>query len=207
MRMILLLFLFAFIFVGCSSTEYDEEVTVELTNIDNQYSLFNGLIIIHDGDVPFNYLNRFAPDSLEDLAEHGSSDAFANVARNNRNVVRIIKIDEIIAPNTTKSVTFRIRGEEDLKISVFQMVLESNDGFVFVDSRDLIIDGSLIKRTHYALNLDAGTEKNFELGTGFSSGQLNLSMGDDNIDNGIETDELVNIHTQLNDIILEVSIE
>jgi len=206
-RIILLLFLFAFVIVSCTSKEYDEEVIVKLVNVDEQQSLSMGLIIIHEEDVSFNYLNRVAPSYLESLAEYGSPDDFIKIAKSNPNVVRVIKIDEIIKPNESKNITFKIRGEKDLKISIFQMAMQSNDGFVFVDSRDLIIDKKLIKRTHQALYLDAGTEKNFLLGGGFDVGQPDLNRGNDNIDNGIETDELVNIHTQLNDVILEVSVE
>ena len=206
-RIVLLLFLFAFIVVSCVSKEYDEEVTIKLINVDEQQSLSGGLIIIHEADVSFNYLNRIAPNYLESLAEYGSPDDFIKVAKSNPKVIRVIKIDDIISPNEIKNITFRIRGEKDLKISIFQMAMQSNDGFVFVDSRDLIIDKKLIKRTHQALNLDAGTEKNFLLGGGFNVGQPDLNRGSDNIDNGIETNELVNIHTQLNDVILEVSVE
>ena len=52
-----------------------------------------------------------------------------------------------------------------------------------------------------------GTEKNALPGSGFVGGQLDPVRGEENIDNGMPTDDLVSLHPELADMANKFSFE
>jgi hypothetical protein len=56
------------------------------------------------------------------------------------------------------------------------------------------------------VNKDAGTEDNQPLGSGLAGGQPDSSKGEENIENGVSTEEPVSPHPQLTEIIMRVSV-
>jgi len=67
-------------------------------------------------------------------------------------------------------------------------------------------NGTALSSTTDAKNYDAGTEENAALGSGFEGGQPDPSRGEENIENGVPTEEPVSMHPQLNETVMQVVI-
>jgi hypothetical protein len=99
-------------------------------------------------------------------------------------------------PVVGDTTSFRVTAAPGMMLSLAQMLIASNDAFVGVDSLALF-DGTTPRSLMIELTaLDAGTEANSALGSGFAGGQPDPSEGAYNLNNGTATNEAISAHTQ-----------
>ena len=77
----------------------------------------------------------------------------------------------------------------DAKISYMAMIVETNDGVVWVNHSPLYDDaGNKSSGSFWAEVVDMGTEENAPVGSGFDGGQPDPSRGEENLENGTPTE-------------------
>lgn len=206
-----LLFFSVVLLIGCVTEEEPEApqaqtVEVTLKNVDAMQPLAPGVLIVHTSDVNVDFVGQKAPAELEKLAEIGEPAEFAAFVEAVPGVLSVVTTDAPILPGEQTTVTLS-DVNPDSYLSVLMMAVASNDGYAFVDAVKITDDaGNVVPSTTNAVNLDAGTEENTELGSGFEGGQPDPERGEENIENGVPTDDPVAIHTQLTNTILQVVI-
>jgi hypothetical protein len=206
-----LLIFSAALLCGCVSEpepEAPQTQTVEVTlkNVYGSQPLAPGVLIVHTSAVDVDFVGDKAPTGLERLAEVGNPAEFAEYVETLPGVSSVVTTDAPILPGEQATVTLS-DVDPDAYLSVLMMAVASNDGYAFVDAVKITDDaGNIIASTTNAVNLDAGTEENTELGSGFEGGQPDPAQGEANIENGVPTDEPVATHPQLTHTILQVVI-
>jgi len=189
---------------GVEGTEYAFEVTI--TNVHDSQPLSPGVFVVHTRDLSLNFEGQMAPPALEPLAEYGNNAAFADYVADLDGAIVVYTEDAPILPGMNTTVPIEIQTSEmPLYLSGVMMAVGSNDGFALLDAVMLVDeDGMELSSTTYAENYDAGTEENQPLGSGFDGGQPDPSRDEENIENGVPTDEMVIVHPQLSEPIMEV---
>lgn len=182
---------------------------VTLENVDENQVLSPGVYIIHDASSSLNFEGGNAPSALEPLAEYGSNDAFANYANSLEGLVRMIRIDTPVLPGEQTSFEVDLSGlRGPLYLSGIQMAVGSNDGYVLLDKAEILSSRKkIVPFVLMANNFDSGTEENQPLLSGFDGGQPDPSRGEENIENGVSTSEVVTVHNQLTTPILRITVE
>ena len=182
------------------------DAQLRLSNVSDTQPLSQGIIIVHDASVDFQFLDELVPLGFELLAEVGEPNIFFTEVEFEPGIVEAILIEDPIEPNATAFIPLpALPTDSNLVITVLQMAVASNDGYVFATTT---LDGNVLGRPFTVENHDAGTEENSELLSGFEGGQPDPSRGEENIDNGVATDPLqpASIHPQLTEVLLEASI-
>jgi hypothetical protein len=189
------------------ATEYTFEVFVE--NVHDSQPLSPGVFVVHTENLSLNFTGQLAPSALEPLAEYGSYEAFAEYVGGLDGLVQMYTIDAPILPGENASFAVVVQTSElPLYLSGIQMAVGTNDGYALLDSVELVDkEGVVLSPTAEAKNYDAGTEENQPLGSGFDGGQPDPTRGEENIDNGVSTEEVVSLHPQLTETVMFVSVD
>ncbi|MDD9867905.1 MAG: spondin domain-containing protein [Candidatus Campbellbacteria bacterium] len=186
-------------------------LSLTLENLSDSQPLSQGVILIHDSSVDFDFKGEIAPPEFELLAEVGEPGPFLLSIDRDPTVFYAIPVDSPIEPGQSKVVELPpeipyLTGETEPQLSVLQMAVASNDGYVFATTS--LLPGN-INRSFIAENHDAGTEENTEIGSGFAGGQPDPSRSlEENLDNGVATEPraVVIVHPQLTDDLLRVTL-
>ncbi len=144
---------------------------VEITNLTYQISFTPRIVIAH---VPVSFfsagddlndsegglLNGQVNNALKEIAESGNLEPMISILNQEAvaPAVSYVSGDGLLAAGQTQTVI--LEGVEGLsKISLFAMMLPTNDGFIAINNKDLPETGSV----SYLVNgYDAGTETNTE---------------------------------------------
>ncbi len=177
-------------------------------NVPDMQPLSPGVFVVHTGDLSLNFEGEMAPPGLEPLAEYGSTEAFADYVAGLDGAVKVYTVDAPILPGMNASMSIEVDATEmPLYLSGAMMDVATNDGFALLDAV-MIVDenGMALSSITDAKNYDAGTEDNSDLGSGFEGGQPDPTRGEENIENGVPTEEPVSMHPQLNETVMQVVI-
>ncbi|MBP2030457.1 hypothetical protein J2755_001391 [Methanohalophilus levihalophilus] len=192
-------------FSGCVETEPEveepaEPMTVQVTieNVHDAQPISPGLVVVHTTEGILDFEGEMAPEALEPLAEYGSNTQLAEYLEGMDGVEEVVTFDAPILPGEFTTVEIA-PGEESL-VSVIGMAVGTNDGYALVDS--VAASGM-----HNAVIYDAGTEENEGLMCGFDCGQPDPARGEENIENGNPTEEVVAVHPDLMDDLMHVTFE
>ncbi len=172
-----------------------QEVTILFEN-KSEYDISPGVLVVHKHDNLINYLGQEVPAPYESLAKVGNPEEVINLLRDNTDVYSVYMTHEM-SPGGSQTVV--VAAEElDAKMSYMAMIVQTNDGVVFLNHIPLYRDdGSLIDDVSiWSEILDMGTEENTPIGSGFAGGQPDPSRGAENIANGTATNAEVVHHTQ-----------
>lgn len=173
---------------GAASAQSTTTFQVTITNQANPESIISpGAYLVHAEAGALWISGQQASLAIERIAEVGDPTEALKIAGSGM-------IDA--APASGDSVTFQVSATPGMMLSLAQMLVASNDGFVGVDS--LALFNGTTPRT-VAIDLtawDAGTEANSAPGSGFAGGQPDPSQGAANVDNGTATSEAISAHTQ-----------
>lgn len=175
----------------------DDDHVVGLTN-SSEYVVSRGLIVVHSDGFSLNQIGRVASKGYERLAEIGDPSLLIDSIAGNPEVYRVIEVGAV-DPNSTLTVPLRDDVPEGLEaeVSYMAMVTATNDGVVWVNGAPLIgAGGERQSDARWVEVLDMGTEENSPVGSGFSGGQPDPERGDENVDNGVSTSEVVSHHKQ-----------
>ena len=174
--------------------------TVSLSNESQEYVVSPGVLVVHNKNFSTNHLGQAAPAPYESLAEVGNPDALISEFEDDVDVYKVFKTADL-APNSEERITISgIPEGEEVLVSYLAMVVQTNDGVLWVNSASLTDEnGPAEDEEYWAEILDMGTEQNAPIGSGFDGGQFDSSRGVDNLDNGVATREFVQHHTQFYD--------
>lgn len=153
----------------------EEEMMSEYTfGMENtsEYTLSPGLLVAHSADVSMDYMGMVvgaeagAPASLEALAEGGDVSGLMAALEGMEGVMEVWETAAVPAGETGEWMMSVPADHEGWMVSYVSMVVESNDGYVYVS-------GELMEwaEAMAAGNYDAGTEENSTLGRGCEGGQ------------------------------------
>jgi hypothetical protein len=132
------------------------QVTIE--NLTSNQIFSPPVFISHDSSYRLFKVHRFASHELRLIAEDGNNGPAATRATNSRRVFDVQTAAGGILPGD--SVTVTLRSPRSARLSLAGMLVQTNDGFVGVDS--LRLNGKSA-RTWDLKALDAGTEANNEM--------------------------------------------
>lgn len=177
---------------------------------DSQYTIAPGVLVYHTLCRPpenlscfsMNFLNRFAPPEYETLAEVGDPTAVVSSLETNPDVLlAVVAHDAPIHPGETVTIPLPndIIAQPDMGFSYMGMIVETNDGVAWINSRRLTGEAGVFNPLGpaFAEIVDMGTEENEPVGSGFEGGQPDPSRGaGENLDNGVPTEEVVYHHPQ-----------
>ena len=183
-------------------------LTLTARNVSADSTLSPGVIVVHTPDLSFNYTGTTLSEhpffnELKQLFETANPTPLKERLGGTEGVHATLTTHAPLPPNTEQTHPLGIFSREDtsnLTVSFLSMVMNSNDGYVFVTADfGTVFDssGNVYDRSWYTENFDAGTEENNPLNTGFLGGQIDLTRGEENTNNGIETDETVHKHPDL----------
>lgn len=176
--------------------------TIQFANT-SKYTIFPGVLALHNKNFSMNFLDIEAPQEYESLAEVGDPSEVISLLQGNPDVV-VSFIVEAIPPGETRQVDIPRsifnkkeyqRGADAIVISYMAMIAETNDGVVWLNSHPLYSDG-LQRGGAVTEVIDMGTEENAPIGSGFASGQPDPTRGFANRGNGTATAEPVRHHPQ-----------
>lgn len=182
-------------------------LSVRLENLSGSQVLSKGVIIIHDDSFDFDFTGELAPAELESLAEVGEPEELALFASEQIGVEDVIIIDTPIEPGQSDLMELpQTLVSPNTRLTIFQMAVMSNDGYVFFSEPLDFLLGS--NQNSVGENHDAGFEENTELGSGFDGGQPDPARGEENIENGTPTEPQAEVktHDQLTEDLLGVRV-
>lgn len=201
---IVVLIVVGYFMVAGNGSENEITYDVTVTNTSATQPLSPGVYVVHEGEFSLDFEGEMAPGPLEPLAEYGNPGAFAKYVEGMDGVEMVVAIADPILPG--ESFSFVVNAELDVNEPVYlsgiQMAVASNDGYALLDS--LLLDGT--ERAETTSNFDAGTEENSFPGSGFAGGQPDPARGEENVENGTPTDEVVKAHDQLTTSIMSVTV-
>ena len=131
---------------------------VKIENLTANQILSPPVFISHDASYRLYRLNHFASTELRIIAEDGNNGPAAMRAMYSRRVFDVKTAGGGILPGASAAVT--VRAPVWARLSLATMLVQTNDGFVGVDSLRL---RGLNVRTIDLMALDAGTEANNEM--------------------------------------------
>lgn len=177
--------------------------SIKLRN-DSAYDISPGLLVVHADIFSLNQIGQIAPPEYEPLAELGAPGALKESLATQDGVYKVIDVGHL-KPGSETKVSVGSLGEEmaDARVSYMAKIVQTNDGVVWLNSMplsDLIYQGTDTESdgvsTYWAEIIDMGTEENSPIGSGFPGGQPDPSRGEENVDNGVTSGELVDHHNQ-----------
>ena len=207
---VLLLIITGFYFTQRESSNYShEDFTITLPEREDRHTLIftnrseyvisPGLLVIHRKHNLLNYLEESASPGLELLAETGDPtllrDEIATLPQQ-EGVLQMHTIQEL-APGESVSITVD-EENANAQMSYLGMIVQTNDGLVWLNSLKLYqANGERRGGSVAAELIDAGTEENTPIGSGFAGGQPDPSRGSLNLENGTASvDGVVRHHAQ-----------
>jgi hypothetical protein len=131
---------------------------VKIENLTSHQILSPPVFISHDASYRLFKVHRFASSELRLIAENGDNGPAAMRATYSRRVFDVQTAAGGILPGESATVT--VRSPRGARLSLAAMLVQTNDGFVGVDS--LRLNGTSA-RTWDLRALDAGTEANNEM--------------------------------------------
>ncbi len=187
------------------SEETATNPTIQFTNT-SEYTIAPGVLVLHNNDFSMNFLGVELPEGYEPLAETGDPSEVISLLRDNSDVAEVLVVEEIPS-GVTQYITIPRSiidkkeyrsGANAIVISYMAMILETNDGVVWLNGHPLFNaeSGDLQRGSVVTEIIDAGTEKNEPIGSGFAGGQPDPVYGDANRDQGTATAEPVRHHPQ-----------
>ena len=197
-----------FYFFGKNTTpHYSENSTTVVPNFHtltftntSDYLISPGLLVVHRGSNLLNFLAEPASSELERLAEEGDPSELLAQLQREKVKQGIYQLHEVAMIEPGERVSVAITEDTlDAKISYMGMIVQTNDGLVWINSVDLFPGGRKATGVASSELLDAGTEANAPIGSGFSGGQPDPSRGEANVNNGTSTTESVRHHAQFYD--------
>ena len=126
------------------AVQQDPDPVIRITNI-SEYSISQGVLVIHDSSFSMNFLGIQPPEAYKSLAEEGDPSAALTLLRETPAVSGLIEIPEI-NPRSTHEITIpleSIKGEEgyarksDARISYMAMIREIDDSVVWLNGYTL----------------------------------------------------------------------
>jgi hypothetical protein len=142
---------------------------VEITNLTNSINFTPRIVIAHVpvslfsagdnlNDAEGGLLNGQVNNALKEIAEAGNIDPLAAILDQHSNVASYVSGEGLLSSGQTQTVNLEnIEGFS--KISLFAMMLPTNDGLIVLNNMDLPQSGSV---RYYLNDYDAGTETNTE---------------------------------------------
>ncbi|MDE0243601.1 MAG: spondin domain-containing protein [Candidatus Kaiserbacteria bacterium] len=199
--LLIILIILAVLLVLYTSTS---GASVKLKN-ESEYDISPGLLVLHADSFSMNHIGLVAPPEYESLAEIGDPSALKESIADREDVYRIIDVGHI-KPGGEKSVGVGSidEGMENVRLTYMAMIVQTNDGVVWLNSvplSDVMYQGSNSGEadsinTYWTEILDIGTELNSPIGSGFPGGQFDPSRGEENVDNGVISGDVVDHHNQ-----------
>ena len=179
---------------GTTEVQPPSEHVVLLEN-ESEYVISPGVLVVHRNNHLMNYIGTQAPPEYEPLAEIGNPEPLMESLRYDENVYKVYPVDHI---EPGQSVRVNINETYlDAKVSYMAMIVQTNDGVVWVNHSPLYnSDGQQQTNRYWAEIIDMGTEQNSPIGSGFEGGQPDPARGEENIENGTPTEEPVNHHEE-----------
>ena len=190
--------------VGDAAVQVPDPV-IQIANV-SEYTIAPGVLVLHTDEFSMNFLNTQAPPVYESLAEVGDPSAVIASLKNNPNVKAVFEVGTVASGKTSGVAISRkfitdlenSIGVKNLLLSYMAMIMQTNDGVVWLNSSPYTAEGVALGST-LAEILDMGTEQNAPIGSGFAGGQPDPSRGAENIGNGTSTNEPVRHHPQFYD--------
>ena len=170
--------------------------TLDLSN-ESEYAISPGVAVVHSDPFLMSFLDTQAPAEYESLAEVGDPSAVIAMMKNNPSVYQVRKVGAL-EPGEQRTINFA-EAPEDAVVSYMAMIVQTNDGVVWLDSFPLHHDEELGEQGDqiWVTMLDMGTEENSPIGSGFAGGQPDPARGAENVDNGTaSTNGVVSFHSQ-----------
>ena len=197
-------------FSGCSdSSEEMMEMTpkyeLSITNLTAGQPMAPGIAVLHNTDYTMYSVGESASLSLETLAEGGDNSMLLAEAQAITNVDEALSLGALLEPG--KQLTVMLEGEADY-LSFAGMLVNTNDGFVGLQSYHLSHLGIGESEVLMLSTYDAGTEANSESagtvpaqgGEGFNAtrddanGVVRSHAGVVTMDDGLSTSALTALH-------------
>ncbi|MBJ7275413.1 spondin domain-containing protein [Marinobacter salarius] len=162
----------AVLLAGCHSGSDDDTLNssrdfrfqVTITNLTTGQPLSPAAVVVHTSGWKAFTLGESASVELETLAEAGDNRDFIAAADIDSNVLATVSGQGAIVPGATAQVTATASAssQSGLLLTWASMPVNTNDGFVTVNSID--ISGLAVgqSETYLAVSYDAGTEANTE---------------------------------------------
>lgn len=183
----------------------EKNPTIQFTNT-SEYTILPGVLAFHNSNFSMNFLGTEIPEAYESLAEIGDPSEVISLLQDNPAVVELFTV-EAIAPGRTQQITIPRSiidekkyqsGADAIVVSYMAMIAETNDGVVWLNSHPLYAaeSGGLQQGGVVTEVVDMGTEENAPIGSGFASGQPDLTQGSANRNNGTATTEPARHHPQ-----------
>ena len=173
------------------------DVSVRITNT-SKYPVASGVVIVHGPDFSLSLLGQTVPAPYESLAEVGDPTAVAGFLQGLPGVYDVFESNFLDSRESQRFVVPFFA--ENALLSYVAMIVPTNDGVVWLNGEPLYgVDGTPQYGGFVAEVLDMGFEQNSPIGSGFAGGQLDLSRGDENIDNGVSLREPADHHPQFYD--------
>lgn len=174
-----------------------EDIFTRITNV-SKYPVAPGVLVVHNSDFSMNFFGGYAPAPYEALAETGDPSGVIDSARASQGVYDVLRIDAL-QPQDSKVLTIPASNPDAL-LSYMAMIIPTNDGVVLFDRVPLYGEGGSQQIGGFLGEImDMGTEQNSPIGSGFAGGQPDPSRGNENIDNGVATNDPVDSHLQFYD--------
>jgi len=187
-----------------------QKFIVKVKNVHATQPLSPAVFAVHKGSVNMNFAGKTATSELETLAEWGDHSMLKDAVSKMDGVLNVYTIDSPIAPGGEASFEMEVPSDDyGVMLSGYAMAVKSNDGFAFVDAVQLYdAVGKSVTSTTNAINYDAGTEENTELGSGFAGGQPDSTRGEENKNNGTPTSTqgMVTTHQQLKEPVMQLMV-
>lgn len=174
--------------VGCHGNDNDPiaEYSVQLVNLTENQPVSPLAIILHRDGYHIYQSGDVASTELEQLAEGGDPADIKTTADNSTTVLSSSTGTAATLPGSTSDFTVQGSGSEIL-LSLVGMLVNTNDGFIGIDSVNLSQLG-LGETLQLVANVyDAGTEMNSELTTtvpGLGGEGFNMTRDDSNAISG-----------------------
>ena len=174
---------------GTAHAQGAQTFRVTITNQTSPEMIISpGAYVVHDQMGAFWTAGGTASLALERIAEVGEPGEAVSA-------LGATMIDA--APAAGDTVTFTFTASPGQYLSLVQMLVATNDGFIGVDSLALWDGADPVNTTLNLMAYDAGTEENTAPFSGFAGGQPDPAQGEANLDNGTATSEPIAMHTQV----------
>ena len=178
----------------------DGEGRVVLLKNNSNYIISPGVLVVHGARNPVDLIGDRAPAVYERLAEVGEPAAVIEHLEGGDGVYKVIPVD-VLEVGGEHLVSLPSNLPKDARVSYMAMIVQTNDGVVWLDAFPLIssLERENRPRSSWTHILDAGFEENAPIASGFENGQVDPARGEENINNGTEKLEKVTYHTQFYD--------
>ncbi|MFC1748245.1 spondin domain-containing protein [Pseudomonadota bacterium] len=167
---------------ACNLTDENtlKRYSVTVTNLTNNQPLAPVGTVLHKEGYHAYSVGGTASNQLESLAESGDNSTLLSTAEADVMVIDTISGSGVITPGSSETMTVQGMGAQP-RLSLVSMLVNTNDGFVAIDSSDISELASGESRVMYTKAYDAGTEANTEAASdvpGQSGEGFNMARND-----------------------------